>query len=128
VMRASVASSSNVIGLLCSRDAAVDSATVIGGELLGKDVANESDRLVQPKCCFGVTHVEDTTVASCLEAGTEIPEIEARLSLALLQFLRNERRSSVLEFCRALKIDALADRCRLDDEPAFVEPPSRYRD
>src|SRR5205807_4509825 len=85
-----VGSQHDVSGLLGGRDEAVDGALVMCRELFGKHVADESERLVQPKCYFGVTDVEVETVASCLQAGTEIPEIEARLSLALLQFLRNE--------------------------------------
>ena len=107
------------------RDEAVDGALVAGGELLGKHVTDQSDRLLQPECCFGIAHVEDAAIAPCLQPGAEIPEIEARFGLALLQFLRDQRRRAVLERRLALEIDALADRGRLDDQPALVERAAR---
>ena len=106
---------------LRDRDEAVDRALVAGCKLLGKRVADQRDRFVQPECRLRIAHVEDPAIALSLQPGAEIPEIEARVGFALLQFLKDQRRRAVLERRLALEIDALADRGRLDNQPALVE-------
>ncbi len=92
-----VGSQHDVISLLRNRDEAVDRALMVGCELLGKRVTDQCDRFVQPECGFRITYLEASAIALRFQPGAEIPEIEARFCFALLQFLGNQRRGTVLQ-------------------------------
>src|SRR6202048_1093079 len=111
--------------LMYCREKSLGSGGIAAGPIAVEGVTDDRDRSLRPEATYDVFHRNRTAEPSVLELGAKIPVGQGRVCLSLERLLRQQRRRTVDDDGLLSKIDACAQRKRLEQKPALVERTAR---
>src|ERR1700704_515731 len=115
----------NGLGLTGSFEEAIDRRSIARCPGTVEGVADDGDRPLRTEAFHDVVHSDRALLPLAFKIGTEVPERQRGIDLALQRFLRQERRGTVDDRGLFPEIDTRAACQRLQEQPALVERTAR---